>query len=128
MKIAILRYRERVAPRYGFSEDVLIVDLVGREARDQEVIPLRGWFPYEIPKLLKEKGVEVVIAGGINRVFQEMFRSFGIEVVWGFIGTPEEALAAFSVRGADGWRVPCGRRRARRRLGQRNGSFRKEVK
>lgn len=119
MKVAILRYRERVAPRYGFGEDALIVELVGEETVSKEVLPLAGYSPHEIPRLLREKGVSILVTGGINGVFQEMFRALGIEVFWGFIGTPEEALAACLFRGEAGGRLPCGRRRARRRLGQK---------
>jgi predicted Fe-Mo cluster-binding NifX family protein len=45
--------------------------------------------------LLNGKGVRVVLTGGINLHFQNLFQSHGIDVIWGLIGTPEEALGGF---------------------------------
>lgn len=114
MKIGIPRYRERIAPRFGFTEDVLILELEGDRVVGREVIKLDGYFPHQIPALLQQKGVKVVITGGINTAFQEMFRALDVQVFWGLIGTPEDGLKAYlggtyqRVRGA------CPGRRFRR--------------
>ena len=44
---------------------------------------------------LVKEGVEVVISGGMNKHFQNLFRSQGIQVIWGIIGEANDALAAF---------------------------------
>lgn len=95
MKIAIPRYEGRISPRFGFTQDVLLVDVGEKGGDHREVLPLGGLFPQEIPAYLHRKGVRVVLTGGINWEFQDLFKALGIEVIWGLIGTPEEALAAY---------------------------------
>jgi len=95
MKVAIPRYEGRISPRFGFTQDILIVDLENGKIQSRESIPVERYLPGEIPDLLFQKGVRVVLTGGINLQFQDMFRERGIEVIWGLIGTPEEALEAF---------------------------------
>lgn len=114
MKIGIPRYRERIAPRFGFTEDVLILELDGNQVVGWEVIRLDGYFPHQIPALLHQKGVEVVITGGINSVFQEMFRALDMEVFWGLIGTPEDGLKAYLGGVPADFRGACRGRRLRR--------------
>jgi hypothetical protein len=38
----------------------------------------------------------VVISGGMNNHFQDLFRSQGIQVIWGIIGEANDALVAFT--------------------------------
>lgn len=118
MKIAIPRYRGRIAPRFGFTEDVLIMELDGDRVVSQEPVPLDRCFPHEIPRLLHERGVQVVLTGGINTLFQEMFRALGIQVVWGLIGTPEEGLRAYAVGAQSPAPSGCLGRRMRRGQGR----------
>jgi predicted Fe-Mo cluster-binding NifX family protein len=117
MKVAIPRYEQRIAPRFGFTQDVLVVELEGGGVRTTESLPVDRRFPNQIPELLHGRGVRVVLTGGINVDFQEMFRALGIEVIWGLIGTPDEALEAYvSGRLSPGMgRCPGGGRRRRRR-------------
>lgn len=120
MKVAIPRYEGRISPRFGFTQDILVVDLENETIRSRESIPVQRYLPVEIPDLLFQKGVRVVLTGGINLQFQEMFRERGIEVIWGLIGTPEEALEAFCM-GKIASRV--GRCRGRKRKRYRSGPF-----
>ena len=121
MKVAIPRYEGRISPRFGFTQDVLVVE-VGEEGTDsRQILPVNRLFPQEIPGHLHGKGVRVVLTGGINAGFQSLFRALDIEVIWGLIGTPEEALKAYlSGQLAPGMgRCPGGgRHQGRRRRGQ----------
>jgi len=119
MRIAIPRYEGRISPRFGFTQDVLLVEVEEGGSGRSEVLSVRRLFPHEIPAYLHGKGVQVVLTGGINLEFQELFRALGIEVIWGLIGTPEEALDAYLAgRVAPGMgRCPGpGRHRRRRRV------------
>jgi predicted Fe-Mo cluster-binding NifX family protein len=119
MKLAIPRYQGRISPRFGFTEDILVADLDAKGEGHYEVIPMDRRFPFEIPELLARRGVGVLITGGINLHFQNLFRSRGIEVIWGLIGTPEAALKAyFAGKVVPGMgRCPAGRQRRRQRGG-----------
>jgi predicted Fe-Mo cluster-binding NifX family protein len=95
MKIAVPRYAGRISPRYRFTEDILLVDVGNRSIGSREIVPIDGYFPLQVPPLLHKKGVEVVLTGGMNLHFQRLFRALGIKVIWGLIGTPEEALEGY---------------------------------
>jgi predicted Fe-Mo cluster-binding NifX family protein len=119
MKIAIPRYAERISPRFGFTQDILVVDMGANGIQSREIIHLDRRFPHEIPELLARKGVQVMLTGGINLHYQTLLRTMGIQVIWGLIGTPEDALEAFvagEIRPGMG-RCPAGRRRHRHRGG-----------
>lgn len=117
MKIGIPRYRGRIAPRFGFTEDVMILELEGNQVVGREVIRLDGYFPHHIPTLLHDKGVKVVITGGINTAFQEMFRALDVQVMWGLIGTPEDGLKAYLEGARGNFRGVCPGGRFRRGRG-----------
>jgi predicted Fe-Mo cluster-binding NifX family protein len=58
-------------------------------------MPVKGCSPEEIPELLSKEGVELVICGGMNDCFQELFQERGIGVIWGIIGDVEDVLTAY---------------------------------
>jgi len=73
-------------------------------------------YPHEVPDILRRQGVELVITGGMNHFLQNLFRSRGIELIWGIIGEVDEVLAAY----VSGQLTPgmgcCPRRHRRRRF------------
>ena len=95
MKLAIMLYGTRVSPRYGYSQGVLIVEVSGHQEIRKKTLETDAYYPEQIPVVLGKEGVEVVIAGGMNNHFQDLFRSQGIQVIWGIIGEANDALAAF---------------------------------
>jgi predicted Fe-Mo cluster-binding NifX family protein len=95
MKLAIPLYGTRVSPRFGYSQRIMIVDLDDRQEARRKTFEVRRYFPEQIPEVLWKEGVEIVISGGMNHYFQNLFRSQGIQVIWGIIGEVEEVLAAF---------------------------------
>jgi predicted Fe-Mo cluster-binding NifX family protein len=118
MKLAIMLYGTRVSPRYGYSQGVLVVEVNNQEEFDRKTLEIGKYYPEKIPELLSNEGVEVVISGGMNQHFQNLFRLRGIDVIWGIIGEVDDVLAAFMngrLRPGMGC-CPAGRRR---RQGQR---------
>jgi predicted Fe-Mo cluster-binding NifX family protein len=95
MKVAIMLYGTRVSPRFGYSQGVMIVEVSGQQEVRKKTLEADDYYPEQIPVVLGKEGVEVVIAGGMNRHFQDLFRSQGIQVIWGIIGEANDALAAF---------------------------------
>jgi predicted Fe-Mo cluster-binding NifX family protein len=95
MKLAIPLYGTRVSPRFGYSQQIMIVELDDRRRAGGKTLEVQDHFPEQIPELLWREGVEIVISGGMNRYFQDLFRSRGIQVIWGIIGEAEEVVAAF---------------------------------
>jgi predicted Fe-Mo cluster-binding NifX family protein len=97
MKLAIMLYGTRVSPRFGYSQRALIVDIDGRHGPEihRRAMGVRSYHPEQIPEMLWREEVELVIAGGMNQYFQDLFRDRGIQVVWGIIGDVEDVLTAY---------------------------------
>jgi len=95
MKLAIMLYGTRVSPRYGYSQGVLIVEVNNQGEFGRKTLEIGEYYPERIPEVLSKEGVEVVITGGMNEHFQNLFRLHGIDVIWGIIGEANDALAAF---------------------------------
>ena len=95
MKLAIMLYGTRVSPRFGYSQEVMIIEVDGKEEIRRNTLDVAAYYPEQIPIALSKEGVEVVISGGMNKHFQDLFRLQGIQVIWGIIGEANDALAAF---------------------------------
>ena len=95
MKLAIMLYGTRVSPRFGYSQEVMIIEVDGEEEIRRKTLRAHDYYPEQIPVVLGKEGVEVVISGGMNIHLQDLFRSQGIQVIWGIIGEAADALAAF---------------------------------
>ena len=95
MKLAIMLYGTRVSPRFGYSQEVMIIEVDDKEEIRREILKVDDHYPEQIPVVLGNEDVEVVISGGMNKHFQNLFRSQGIQVIWGIIGEANDALAAF---------------------------------
>jgi predicted Fe-Mo cluster-binding NifX family protein len=95
MKLAIMLYGTRVAPRFGYSQGVMIVEYGGQEETHRRKLVVERYLPEQIPELLLKEGVEVVISGGMNHHFQSLFQARGIRVIWGIIGEADDVLAAY---------------------------------
>ena len=95
MKLAIMLYGTRVSPRFGYSQGVMLVEVSGYQEIRRKTLETVDYYPEQIPAVLSKEGVEVVISGGMNKHFQDLFRSQGIQVIWGIIGEANDALTAF---------------------------------
>ena len=129
MKLAIPLYETRVSPRYGYSQSVLIVEINGQHEIHRKILGLEKYHPENTPQILSEEGVEIVISGGMNHYFQNLFRSRGIQVICGIIGEPDDALAAFKAGELTSGMGCCpqrGRRRKRLRCELRRLEKREE--
>lgn len=95
MTIAIPMADGRLCVHFGHCERFALLDV--DEARQKIVgisyLPPPPHEPGVLPKWLHERGVNVVIAGGMGRRALEFFRAFGIRVVVGASADTPEALA-----------------------------------
>lgn len=118
MKLAIMLYGTRVSPRYGYSQGVLIVEVNNQGECVRKTLETGKYYPERIPELLSKEGVEVVISGGMNQHFQNLFHLRGIHVIWGIIGEADDVLAAY-LTGQLSPGMGCCPAGRRRRRGQR---------
>ena len=111
MKVAIPLYRGRIAPRLAFAKEVLIVTVRRGKVWEREQIDLSAFSPLEIPKVLAERGVTVLIGGGVEPPLGKMLRAHNIEVIWGIIGEVDEVLPLYLSKGLRVGMGPCQRGR-----------------
>jgi len=84
-----------VATHFGHCEQFALIDV--DEARKaivgKEIIPSPGHEPGLLPVWLAEKGVSVIIAGGMGSRAQNLFKQNRIRVIIGALeGDPERAV------------------------------------
>jgi predicted Fe-Mo cluster-binding NifX family protein len=70
------------------------------EIHSREDVPAPDHQPGLLPRWLAERGVQVVIAGGMGQRAQQLFAEQGIQVVTGAVPTAPEDLAAAYLAGA----------------------------
>lgn len=95
MKVAVVLFRDQVAPRFGATRMAALVTVEHATEMDRRLIDLGGVMPEEIPGMLAAEGAEVLICGGIHPRFEALFARRGVKVIGGVVGPAEEALAAF---------------------------------
>jgi len=85
MRIAIPTSNGRLATHFGHSGsfEVFDVDLERKEILRSETLAAPAHQPGLLPRWLAERGVTLVIAGGMGRRAQDLFAAAGIEVVTG---------------------------------------------
>ncbi len=85
MKIAVPVVDGRLAMHFGHCEEFVLFDVDAESAavlsHDSLVAPPHQ--PGLLPEWLRERGADVIIAGGMGRRAQGLFRQSGIEVVVG---------------------------------------------
>jgi predicted Fe-Mo cluster-binding NifX family protein len=92
--VAVCSLEGRVCPRFDLTPEALLFDL-DRPEHPVDRIDLSALGPEGKIVLLRHRGVENLIVGGIQERFQELLRRHGIDLFWGIIGTVEEAVAAY---------------------------------
>lgn len=95
MKYAIPVSGGAVSPHFGHCEQFALFDVEEQEKKisNKELIPSPEHQPGLLPGWLAEKGVSIVIAGGMGPMAQDIFRRNGINVVLGVMeNDPEKAV------------------------------------
>lgn len=100
MKIAIPLYDGRLCAHFGHCEQFALVQTgASNEIEGVELATPPAHAPGVLPAWLADRGATVVIAGGMGRRAQGLFRSNGIEVVTGAPSLTPEKLAEHYVAG-----------------------------
>ena len=86
MKIAVASEKGEVTKHFGFCETFDIFVVEGMEILNVQSIPNPGHRPGFLPKFLKNKGVDVIISGGMGSNAANIFKANGIDTVIGVTG------------------------------------------
>ncbi len=132
MRIAIPVFGSRVSPRFDCAMEVLIVDVDKGNVTHRSHESLRMVPSWSRPAYLANRGVDVVLAGGLRHCDYFAMVHAGLKVYGGIVGEVEETLKRYlSGRlsqedfGFDGpwsesvWKKGCGRNRRGRRWHQK---------
>jgi len=81
MKIAVPLFKERVAPYFGASSKILLVEMQGEAIVRESSWEVAGEGAMEIARRLVDLGVEKVICGGIQHRYKNWLVGRGVTVV-----------------------------------------------
>ena len=80
MKIAIPLFKDRVAPHFGASSEILLVEVRGGVLYQEAKWDMGNQTPLEMARHLISFGVDKIIFGGINRFYKEWLIKKGVSV------------------------------------------------
>lgn len=92
MKIAVASEGKMVTEHFGHCEGFTIFDSENNVIKGKEFIPNPGHRPGFLPVFLHEKGVNVIISGGMGGGAIEIFNEKGIKVITGASGDAHMAV------------------------------------
>lgn len=95
MKIAIASDGTMVSGHFGHCEGFTLYEGENAEVKNKEFVPNPGHKPGYLPVFLKERNVDVIIAGGMGETAQVLFREKGIEVVVGAQGSADQIVKKY---------------------------------
>ena len=95
MKVAIPRFEERVAPCFEYCATMAIFTIENGQIVEQIDFPLHSRVPFDRVRLLRDQGVETLICGGVQEVFEGFLQANGIRSICWVSGNVEELLRDF---------------------------------
>ncbi len=95
MKIAVASEGKMVTEHFGHCEGFAIFEAEDKLITGKQFVPNPGHKPGFLPVFLHEKGVEVIISGGMGEGAVDIFNEKGIEVITGASGDAEAAAISY---------------------------------
>ena len=95
MKIAVAAMGNMVAGHFGHCENFIIFETENGKIVSENSIPNPGHKPGFLPNFLGDKGVEVIIAGGMGGGAVDIFNERNIEVIVGAQGQARQMVELY---------------------------------
>lgn len=95
MKIAVASEGKFVSGHFGHCEGFTIYSVSDNKVESSEFTANPGHRPGYLPVFLKEKGADVIIAGGMGETAQQLFAQNDIIVVVGAEGKCDDAIERY---------------------------------
>lgn len=86
MKIAIASEGKQVSGHFGHCEGFTIYEIEKAQVVNKNFVENPGHRPGYLPLFLKEKDIDVIIAGGMGETAQQLFGENDMEVIVGVQG------------------------------------------
>ena len=94
-KIAVASENGMVTGHFGHCEGFMIFNTESNKIVKSETIPNQGHRPGFLPNFLADRGVNVIISGGMGGGAVEIFNERNIEVIMGARGDAKAAAEAY---------------------------------
>ena len=95
MKIAVAAMGNQVAGHFGHCENFNIYETEGNAVVSEQSIPNPGHRPGFLPNFLADRGVQVIISGGMGGGAVEIFNERNVEVIIGAQGDAKTAVERY---------------------------------
>ncbi len=95
MKIAIPFFKNRIAPHFGTTSAVLLVEIQGDTVVQKIRSEIAGKSAMEMARTLFEMGISTLICGGIETYFKDWLTRKGVTVLDNQKGPVPEAFEKF---------------------------------
>ncbi|MCG2711923.1 MAG: NifB/NifX family molybdenum-iron cluster-binding protein [Candidatus Omnitrophica bacterium] len=92
MKVAISTEGDIVSAHFGRCPGFTIAEIENQQILSRTIIENPGHHPGFLPKFLQEKGVTVIVAGGMGMRAQELFAQAGIQTIMGISGKVDSVI------------------------------------
>jgi predicted Fe-Mo cluster-binding NifX family protein len=96
MRVAVACEGEQVSPHFGRCEQFLLAEVDGENVEILKWLPCPAHEPGLLPRMMREQGVECVVAGGAGPRAVGLFEEAGIRFIPGVGGLAAEALVALA--------------------------------
>jgi predicted Fe-Mo cluster-binding NifX family protein len=95
MKIAVASDNGMVTEHFGHCEEFMVFDAKNNQIVKSETIANPGHRPGFLPNFLAERGINVIISGGMGGGAVEIFNKRNIEVIVGAKGSAKAVVEAY---------------------------------
>lgn len=95
MILAIAKEGPGVSQHFGHCEGFELVFIEKGQVTKRTMVPNPGHRPGFLPVFLAQKGVDVIIAGGMGASAQQLFRERGIQVLTGVQGEIDQVINSY---------------------------------
>lgn len=95
MRIAVAAEGNSVSGHFGHCQGFYLYDTEGEKISNKSFIENPGHKPGFLPVFLGEKGVNIIIAGGMGKKAQELFSARDIDIVTGAQGECDNVIKSY---------------------------------
>ncbi len=95
MKIAVASENKMVTEHFGHCREFIIFDAENDQIIKAETITNPGHKPGFLPNFLADRGVNIIISGGMGKGAVEIFNERNIEVILGASGDAKAVAEAY---------------------------------
>ncbi len=108
MRVAITSDGNAVYPHFGYCPMFTIVEIEDGKASHRITLENPGHVPGFLPKYLQDKGVNLVVTGGMGQKAIRLFDQAGVEVIVGVSGSIDQVVEDLINGTLEGGESSCG--------------------